>query len=281
MELRDRADNITNLLLTHPDLDKNRPIIFVTHSMGGLLVKHILRRALSGDYPNAESLVKQTKGIVFLSTPHRGANLANFIEHLAFLLPNDNVSELKEDEPTLIDLNNWFITNFERLNLQVQVFCENNPTPVRRNAVGKIFRKIVVDQDSANLTLPGVSVTRLDKDHSSICWVESYQFRKQREQLYMNVLSFIEQINSETSNPMPEPISPQPSASVNIRELRRKLKNLNPGDFNDLIANLEVPNRFIPPPPAPLGDRVDALWNWVRSETGCGLERLQQEVDHL
>ncbi len=72
---------------------------------------------------------------------------------------------------------------------------------------------------------------------------------------------------------MSQPRRRKPSSTDNI-ELRKKLKNLNRGDFNDLIANLEVPNRFIPPPPAPLGDRVDALWNWVVSETGCGLDKL-------
>ncbi|HAC63797.1 MAG TPA: hypothetical protein DCF68_09720 [Cyanothece sp. UBA12306] len=199
MELKERADTITNLLLNHPDLDKNRPIIFVTHSMGGLLVKHILRRALSGDYPNAKSLVEQTKGIVFLSTPHRGSNLANFIEGLAFLLPSVNVSELRENEPTLLELNNWFCLNFNRLKLQVQVFCENQPTPAQKGFFGKLFRKIVVDKDSATLALPDVSVTSLDADHSSICWVKSYQFRKQ-EQLYGNVCQFIKECLSKFPN---------------------------------------------------------------------------------
>ncbi len=190
MPLKERADSITNLLLHHPHLNKNRPIIFVAHSMGGLLVKHILRRAKSGDYPNAESLVEQTKGIVFLSTPHRGSDLANFIEHLAFLLPSVNVSELKKDEETLLELNKWFCTNFNRLDLQVQAFYETQPTPVNRDWLGNLIRKIVVDKDSGTLALPGVSVTPLDADHSSICWVKSYQFRKQ-EQLYGNVCQFI------------------------------------------------------------------------------------------
>ena len=192
MELKDRADNIINLLLNHPNLDKNHSVIFVAHSMGGLLVKYILRRALSGDYPNARSLAEQTKGIVFLSTPHRGSNLANFIERLAFLLPSVNVSELKKEEPTLIDLNSWFCTNFNQLDLQVKVFSESRPTPVKKSFWGNLIRKIVVDKYSATLALPDVTLTSLDVDHSSICWVESHQFRN-IDQLYGNICQFIKE----------------------------------------------------------------------------------------
>jgi hypothetical protein len=192
MELESRADNITNFLLNHPGLDRQRPIIFVTHSMGGLLVKHILRRAISGDCSesNAEFLVNQTKGIVFLSTPHTGANLANFIEGLAVLLPTVNVSELKKNEPELIKLNNWFHRKFDKLDLKARVFCEKQRTPIKKGLLGILFRKIVVDENSANLLVPGVSVIPLDANHSSICWVKSYQFRK-KDQLYSNVLNFI------------------------------------------------------------------------------------------
>lgn len=193
MPLEERAEDITNLLLTDLRLDRNRPIIFVTHSMGGLLVKHILRRALREDCtePDAKSLVERTKGIIFLSTPHRGSDLANFIERLAFLLPSVNVSELKEDEPTLLELNNWFYRNFQQLNLQVKVFYEKRPTPIRnRDFFATNISKIVVDKDSANLAIRGVSVTPLDADHSSICWVKNHQFRKE-DRLYSNVLRFI------------------------------------------------------------------------------------------
>ncbi|BAZ32751.1 hypothetical protein NIES4074_52580 [Cylindrospermum sp. NIES-4074] len=190
MGLEDRADNIINLLLKHPNLDKNRPIIFVTHSMGGLLVKYILRRAQSREYPNAESLVKRTKGIVFLSTPHIGSNLATFIDRLAFMLPSVNVRELRKNEPKLIELNNWFVKNFNKLDLQIQIFCENKPTPIKKGLFGRWIRKIVVDKDSARWYLPDVQVTQLDANHISICWVASYEDRE-RNQLYSNVKDLI------------------------------------------------------------------------------------------
>jgi len=227
MELEERAENITNLLLTYPGLDNNRPIIFVTHSMGGLLVKYILCRALSGDSTesNAKSLVERTKGIVFLSTPHTGANLANFIEFVAFLFTNPNVGELKRDEPKLLALNQDFCENFDQLDLQVRVFYEKNPTPIRKGIVGNLIRKIVVDEDSATFDrdkMPNVPMTPIDANHTSICWpIESYQLR-QRDQLYSNIFQFIQKCLVIPPNPLKNtPVTmsvPTPSQKLRLQE---------------------------------------------------------------
>jgi hypothetical protein len=64
-------------------------------------------------------------------------------------------------------------------------------------------------------------------------------------------------------------------------QLRRTLRRLNISEFNDLIAILNVPPGIIPPPQADLASRVDALWNWAISFTGCGLERLQEALEEI
>jgi hypothetical protein len=60
MPLFDRASNLLEYLAVN-DIGKY-PIIFVTHSMGGLLVKEMLRNAQTF---NKKSVIEQTKGIVF------------------------------------------------------------------------------------------------------------------------------------------------------------------------------------------------------------------------
>ncbi|MFM7409120.1 MAG: esterase/lipase family protein [Cuspidothrix sp.] len=60
MPLFDRASNLLEYLAIN-DIGKY-PIIFVTHSMGGLLVKEMLRNAQTF---NKKSVIEQTKGIVF------------------------------------------------------------------------------------------------------------------------------------------------------------------------------------------------------------------------
>lgn len=63
-----------------------RPVVFVGHSMGGLIVKHILSEEYeewelcgglrSSDY--ASPMLYQTKGIVFFSTPHKGSPIVKW-----------------------------------------------------------------------------------------------------------------------------------------------------------------------------------------------------------
>jgi len=70
-----------------------RPVIWVVHSMGGLLVKQLLLDAEKND--EFRCMYEQTKGIVFYSTPHLGSALASYssqARHL--LLPSVEVKEL-------------------------------------------------------------------------------------------------------------------------------------------------------------------------------------------
>ena len=57
-----------------------RPVVFITHSMGGILAKQILRHATSFGVKRWEAIARNTRGIAFLATPHAGADLAGFAE---------------------------------------------------------------------------------------------------------------------------------------------------------------------------------------------------------
>jgi len=102
MPLADRATNILDLLDSYGIGD--RPLIFITHSMGGLLVKQMLRSAR--DFVTWTAIASQTRGIVFLSTPHSGADLANWIQHIGSILQTTvSVEELEAHHPRLRELN--------------------------------------------------------------------------------------------------------------------------------------------------------------------------------
>ena len=59
-------------------VQKKRPIIFVGHSLGGLVIKDALCKSneyrASGRNPRAAAIITSTYGIAFLGTPHRGGN---------------------------------------------------------------------------------------------------------------------------------------------------------------------------------------------------------------
>lgn len=65
--------------LVAADLGK-RPIVFITHSMGGILLKELLFFISEQDTEN-KSILENTKGVVFLGTPHFGSPIASVNTH--------------------------------------------------------------------------------------------------------------------------------------------------------------------------------------------------------
>lgn len=137
-----------------------RPIGFVCHSLGGLLVKQILRLANEFNNDNWKTVAEQTRFIVFLSTPHSGADMANWINYIGKLLSTSvSVQELEAHNPNLLQLNDWYRSNADRLKIKTSVYCETRPT----------HGILVVNETSANPGITGVYPIPLDADHITIC----------------------------------------------------------------------------------------------------------------
>lgn len=171
-----RFDQASNLLefLQVREIGE-RPVVFVTHSMGGLLVKEMLRTAQNF---RMQTLMEQTKGIVFLSTPHTGSHLAKLIDHFSILVrPTVNVEELKAHVPALRSLNEWYRQNVQSLAIDTKVFYETQPTA----------GILVVDEDSANPGIVNVNPVAIAKDHNQIAKPSSKE-----DLVYLSVKQFIE-----------------------------------------------------------------------------------------
>jgi hypothetical protein len=136
-----------------------RPICFVAHSMGGLLVKQMLRNADSLA-PEFRSFSAATRGVVFLATPHTGSDLAGLARSLGLLLrPTIATRELEALASPLLELNTWYRENVRRLRVATQAYFENQKTK----------GVVVVDRASADPSLEGVTVIGLDANHSGVC----------------------------------------------------------------------------------------------------------------
>ncbi|CAH1400690.1 unnamed protein product [Nezara viridula] len=87
-----------------------RPVIWIAHSMGGLLVKHMLIQAWHNSRSEQmKNFYQNTKGIVFLSTPHIGSPWATLHEAWRILfLPSTEVDELRYKSPILQKLHEEF-----------------------------------------------------------------------------------------------------------------------------------------------------------------------------
>ncbi|OKL63855.1 hypothetical protein UA08_01111 [Talaromyces atroroseus] len=139
--------------------DKNRPIIFIGHSLGGLVVKSALRhanerRSLYG------TISSSTRAILFFGTPHQGCDVAAYLSGLgkAILLKNTEVvDELARWSAPLVELTTAFSEIAPRYN--ITTFFEQRPT----NGV------IIVPEASARMGQGNERVRGLDADHLSLC----------------------------------------------------------------------------------------------------------------
>ncbi|KAG8522402.1 Protein SERAC1 [Galemys pyrenaicus] len=156
----------------------DRPVIWVSHSMGGLLVKKMLLEA--SKKPEMNAVINNTRGIVFYSVPHHGSRLAEYSVNVRYLLfPSLEVKELKKDSPALKALHEDFLELAKDKNLQVLNFVETLPT-----CIGSMLKLHVVPVESADLGIG--ELIPVDVNHLDIC-----KPKKKDAFLYQRTLRFI------------------------------------------------------------------------------------------
>lgn len=157
MSILDRANNFVNFLRSE-GIGK-RPVFFVVHSLGGLIVKKMLRFAY--DQNHDDTIVSNTKGIFFFATPHTGSSIASVIQWFKPYRPSGLLDELKTAAKPLVDLNHWYRANSTKLGISTTVFRETRDTK----------GVIVVDELSSDPGIIGVVPIPIDADHIDICKV--------------------------------------------------------------------------------------------------------------
>ncbi|KAL1881197.1 hypothetical protein Daus18300_001048 [Diaporthe australafricana] len=141
------------------------PLIFVAHSMGGLIIKEAY---MQGQHdPEYEDIIKSICAITFLATPHRGTQLAQTLNKIlqSSMVTNSKqyVADLASNSLTLQKLNEQFRHIAPRL--EIVSFYETQPT-----AIGlKNNRIMVLEKDSSVLGYPGELSKALDADHHGVC----------------------------------------------------------------------------------------------------------------
>lgn len=142
----------------------SRPIVWVTHSMGGLLIKSVLTKACRDGDEQARGLYDNTKAVVFYSVPHRGSPVASMSHASQLLLwPSVEVQELRENSPALLSLHSEFLKLVEKANIDVISFAETKATFLP--SLRMQFR--FVPTDSAN---PDIGeFFEIPQDHLCIC----------------------------------------------------------------------------------------------------------------
>ncbi|XP_034235371.1 protein SERAC1-like isoform X2 [Thrips palmi] len=161
-----------------------RPIIWVTHSMGGLLVKHMLISAYESENKDLHNIFRNTKAIVFFSCPHLGSEVADLKMTTEKLFwPSLEVQELRYRSAALVDLHLRFLQLLEVSRMSILSFAETKATSVTAMRLPVNF----VQPHSAD---PGVGeFFEIPLDHIDICKpVGRHSF------LYRKVIELINQV---------------------------------------------------------------------------------------
>lgn len=160
MSLPDRAANLIPTMLYYGI--GSRKTVFVCHSLGGLVVKQILKYSSEMAIPEWTTLLESTLGVVFLATPHHGSNLASFAQAAKISRATKTLLALTADSPQLKELGDWYRQNAGVYSLDTIAFAEGRK--IRR----WIRLVMVVTATSADPGVVGCITTTLDADHNGI-----------------------------------------------------------------------------------------------------------------
>ncbi|OOQ90744.1 hypothetical protein PEBR_03506 [Penicillium brasilianum] len=166
----------------------DRPIIFVAHSLGGLVVANALARPHGTDEA-AKEIADRTIGTLFLGTPFHGSAKAKYGRFAADILSyfkstaSQNIHDLEECSAKLISINETFAKFLKERDrsrtkpfLEVACFFEDESLYKGGFKIGKI-----VPKESASWL--GVDALSISKDHIAMC-----KFRDEDSADYKNVV---------------------------------------------------------------------------------------------
>lgn len=124
---------------------EDEPIIFVAHSLGGILVKEGLHWSKSHISPRYRQLHQCTRHVVFLGVPHRGSQMVNMGEILARLVnaslqdTNRHLLSSLEVENELLDrINSEFVKMVQLEEFSVYSFQEGSGLSGMKGFSGKV-----------------------------------------------------------------------------------------------------------------------------------------------
>jgi len=113
--------------------ERSRPLLFIVHSLGGVLIKEALRQSRDCESHQSDfhNIYHSTQAIIFFGTPHGGADPRELLHHVAesvvrvvrcpvnqqvvdMLLPTSaQLQELRHDFGLMARQKNWIIFSFQ------------------------------------------------------------------------------------------------------------------------------------------------------------------------
>lgn len=150
----------------------SRPLAFVGHSMGGLVIKETLRKAYGSTDIDKKELAKNTRLVSFIATPHKGAPLAKILTKYAGFAASPALTALSNQTGYLTDLNEAYRTQAKSCSYSTLAYYEKH----RTNGT------LLVSEQDADPGVDGCETQSIAADHISIARPQS-----STSQLYRSV----------------------------------------------------------------------------------------------
>ncbi|KAL2683054.1 hypothetical protein Neosp_007517 [[Neocosmospora] mangrovei] len=180
----------------------SRPLIFVVHSLGGLVLKAAILHSRNNPDQHLRGIFEHTKGIVFMGTPHRGSWMADWAK-----MPASALGLIKSTSVTLLDLlqrDNQFLESIQvefwsmvrelRENgRSLEIMCFYEELPLR--VVGK-----VVSKESA--TLEGYNSATIHANHRGMV-----KFGSVEDNGFKRLLGELSRWESQTRSSIPSQLT--------------------------------------------------------------------------
>lgn len=184
-DIATRATELVPALIDAGVGGKATPVVWLAHSMGGLIVKQVLVEASQSDQQPLKKVAENTKAVLFFSTPHKGSAVAAMPRPAAAVLwPSNDVRQLQENSPVLLDLHKSFITFADAYGWETISFVETMPTLVTA------FKVPIHFVESFSADLGRGEFYQLPLDHLSICKPATRQ-----SILYTTVLNVLQRVS--------------------------------------------------------------------------------------
>ncbi|RMJ29028.1 WD40 [Aspergillus sp. HF37] len=156
------AKSLLGELITSPVLGNgNTQIVFIGHSMGGLVIKKAY--ILAKQDPSYAALTDRFHAMYFFATPHLGSDSARHLNNILQVAYSSRgyVADVKRGSKAIQSINNDFRKYAPDLDLWS--FYETH-----KMSLG-VFNVLIVDPDSAILGYPEEKQIPMNADHRSIC----------------------------------------------------------------------------------------------------------------
>ncbi|KAL8990156.1 MAG: hypothetical protein Q9169_008195 [Polycauliona sp. 2 TL-2023] len=166
-----------NLLLDIANLRDNnecymKPITFVVHSLGGIVVKCALNRSSATQGTRHKDIAPATFGVCFLGTPHRGSKSASLgkiaygITKVMTRRPNTKLLQgLEKNSETLEQVGDTFAQTMLKADTKLRVCSFREEMETRKYW---IFNTLVVEPDSAKIGDAHEEVVGIPASHSQM-----------------------------------------------------------------------------------------------------------------